>query len=136
MKKLIVFLVVGIVFSGCSYLTKGVDTAQDVAKQAEETSKDAQKTLDDIEAKKGETERELAILKAKEVYIKKRAEGVDMSNGPCLTNDLVDGWVLDIAHNPRQAVDDKPENQCAAYREGQAQHYVELDEKGNVIKAE
>ncbi|MBU1119358.1 hypothetical protein KKH43_05750 [Patescibacteria group bacterium] len=136
MKKIIILLIFGLVLAGCSSLTKGIDSAQEAADQVQETSKEAGEKLDEIEEKKGETERDLAILKAKEVFLRKKAEGVNMADGPCLSNDLIDGWVLDIGHNPRQAVDDKPGNQCAAYREGQAQHFVELDEKGNLIKAE
>jgi hypothetical protein len=60
----------------------------------------------------------------------------DLSAGPCLSNNLIPDWVADIAHNPRQAVDDLPANQCSAYREGQAHHFVELDLDGNLIRAQ
>ena len=45
------------------------------------------------------------------------------------------GWVVDIAHSPRLSIDDLPENQCPAYLQGSAQHFVELDPKGNLIRA-
>ena len=48
----------------------------------------------------------------------------------------MDGWVADIVHTPRQAVDDLPENQCQAYRAGKAFRLVELDLDGNVIRAQ
>jgi hypothetical protein len=32
-------------------------------------------------------------------------------------------------------VDDEPENQCEAYREGEAGHFVELDPEGNFIRS-
>ena len=35
-------------------------------------------------------------------------------------------WVADIAHDPREDIDDEPENQCQRYREGEASHFVEL----------
>ena len=35
--------------------------------------------------------------------------------------------LADVARDPRQDVDDEPANQCAAYREGGADHFVELD---------
>jgi hypothetical protein len=44
-------------------------------------------------------------------------------------------WVADMAHDPRQDVDDDPENQCAAYREGKADHFVELDPEGEFIRS-
>ena len=34
--------------------------------------------------------------------------------------------VCDVAHSPREAVDDLPENQCADFREGRAHHFVEV----------
>jgi hypothetical protein len=57
-----------------------------------------------------------------------------MSRGPCL-GVIKEGWVADVAHDPRREVDDRPENQCAAYREGDADHFVELDPKGNLIRS-
>lgn len=61
----------------------------------------------------------------------------DLSSGPCLLNPVENApdWVCDIAHNPRQSVDDQPGNQCSAFREGKARHFVELDEKCNFIRA-
>ena len=43
-------------------------------------------------------------------------------------------WVLDIAHQPRVDVDDQPENQCSAYREGLAENFVEFSTQGQLIK--
>ena len=74
------------------------------------------------------------IQKAREIYTKKVQEGVDMTLGPCLDNELDVDWVLDIAHEPRQAIDNFPENQCSAFREGKAKHFVELDPAGNLIQ--
>jgi hypothetical protein len=71
---------------------------------------------------------------AKRAYDRAQARGVDMSRGPCL-GVIKPGWVADVAHDPRQDVDDEPENQCAAYREGQADHFVELDPQGNFIRS-
>lgn len=76
-----------------------------------------------------------AINQAKNIYNERKAAGMDFSSGPCLSNALMLGWVLDIAHSPRLALDDLPENQCPAYREGRAKHFVELDLDGNLIRA-
>jgi len=73
-----------------------------------------------------------ALKNALNLYITKKQEGVDFTNGPCLGK-IADDWVLDIAHNPRQPVDNKRENQCADYREGRAHHFIELDPNGNLI---
>lgn len=76
-----------------------------------------------------------AVNQAKAVYKQYKELGWDFSKGPCLSNALLPDWVLDIAHNPREPIDNLPENQCSAYREGSAHHFVELDPKGNLIRA-
>jgi hypothetical protein len=68
------------------------------------------------------------------VYRQKKKENIDFDNGPCLTNDLMEDWVADVAHNPRQELDNYPENQCIAFIEGRATHFVELDPEGNLIR--
>lgn len=78
---------------------------------------------------------DVAINQAKYLYSQRKEKGEDFSKGPCLTNALMSGWVLDIVHNPRQPIDDLIENQCSAYTTGQAKHFVELDTNGNLVKA-
>lgn len=68
------------------------------------------------------------------VYAKKKAEKADLSSGPCLGS-IGEGWVLDIASNPRTAFDDKEENQCEDFRTGKVQHYLEFDLNGSLIGA-
>lgn len=75
-----------------------------------------------------------AVTLAKKIYDEKKLQNVDFKDGPCLSENLMPDWVADIAHNPRQPVDDMPKNQCAAFREGIAHHFVELDLQGNVIR--
>ena len=89
----------------------------------------------------GEAEEEgvkgTAITAAKASYEKARLEGRDLSSGPCIADPLpIPNWVADIAHDPRQPVDDDPANQCSKYRSGEAEHFVELDPDGNLIRAE
>ncbi|MEK7581520.1 MAG: hypothetical protein AAB512_04505 [Patescibacteria group bacterium] len=73
-----------------------------------------------------------ALKNALNLYIKNKQEGLDMVNGPCLGK-VADDWVLDIAHKPRQKIDDDPKNQCADFREGRVHHFIELDENGKLI---
>jgi hypothetical protein len=75
-----------------------------------------------------------AVNQAKKVYLQKKDLGIDLSDGPCLTNDLLPDWVVDVVHNPRQNIDNFPENQCAAFTEGRAKHFVEMDADGNIIR--
>ncbi|OGE16119.1 hypothetical protein A3F00_04285 [Candidatus Daviesbacteria bacterium RIFCSPHIGHO2_12_FULL_37_11] len=77
---------------------------------------------------------DVAVNQAQHVYNLRIQTGEDLSNGPCISNALMPGWVVDIVHNPRQEVDNLPENQCSAYLEGKAAHFVELDLEGNVTR--
>lgn len=63
-----------------------------------------------------------------------RGEGIDLSRGPCLGTIGID-WVVDVAHDPRQPVDDDPANQCDEYRNGRVMHFVELTLEGKVVRA-
>jgi hypothetical protein len=83
-----------------------------------------------------EQDKKLAADRAKELWRARYLEGEDLSQGPCLSNDLIPGWVGDIAHSPRVSADDQPQNQCSAFVTGQAQHFVELDPMGNVIRSQ
>jgi hypothetical protein len=74
------------------------------------------------------------IRLAQRAYAAAKANGVDMTRGPCL-GVIKEGWVADVAHDPRQDVDDEPENQCREYREGEADHFVELDPDGEFIRS-
>ena len=72
----------------------------------------------------------LCIQKCKEEFYKK----TDLSNGPCLSNQLSRGWVCDVAHNPRSDLDNKPENQCSEYGKS-ANHFVEVDLNCDIIRS-
>lgn len=75
-----------------------------------------------------------AVNQAQFLYREAKKRGVDLSSGPCLTEALMPGWVADLVHSPRQKIDDLPENQCRAYSNKDAKHFVELDLNGNVIR--
>jgi hypothetical protein len=70
---------------------------------------------------------DLGLIAAIEAY--ERVGGhEDLERGPCIAEELpgLPDWVADIAHDPREAVDDEPANQCQRYRDGEASHFVEL----------
>lgn len=75
-----------------------------------------------------------AVNQARSVYEEKKLKGYDFTNGPCLTNDLSPDWVADLVHDPRVAQDDLEKNQCQAFLEGRAKHFVELNLEGNVVR--
>jgi hypothetical protein len=57
--------------------------------------------------------------------------------GPCLLDPIPiePDWVCDVAHNPRQPVDDNPHNQCQSYLRGEAKHFVEVTPECKLIRA-
>jgi hypothetical protein len=87
-------------------------------------------------AAQSETDR--AVGAAKAAFADAKKAGVDLSDGPCIAERLpgLSDWVADVAHDPRQAVDDNPANQCRRSRQGDAGHFVELDPAGNLIRAQ
>jgi len=81
------------------------------------------------------SEQQSMIIQAQQMYQKTKAMGEDFYSGPCLGN-INSDWVADVAHSPRQAVDDQSQNQCTDYRSGKAHHFIELDLNGEIIKVE
>ena len=84
-------------------------------------------------------ERDLAMYACEDICNGFLDEGVNLSSGPCLSDNnedwVVADWVCDVAHLPRIAADDNSENQCSEYRTGQAHHFVEVDENCDIIRA-
>ena len=66
-----------------------------------------------------------------------RDAGDSMAAGPCLLDPIPaePDWVCDIAHSPRVAADNLPENQCSFYREGKSGHFIELSAECTLINA-
>lgn len=89
-------------------------------------------------ALKAKADLNLATSEARDAYNRAVADERDLANGPCLANPIaaLPDWVVDIAHNPRTPADDESTNQCSVFREGRAQHFVELDPTGQLIRAE
>lgn len=81
-------------------------------------------------------ERTQAVSMAQAAYATAKEHGTDFTNGPCIAEQLekLPDWSVDVAHNPRQPVDNQSANQCQAYRQGKTHHFVELDPNGNLIR--
>lgn len=67
------------------------------------------------------------LAKARLRYNQAVSQKMDLSNGPCL-GEIATGWVLDIAHLPREKIDNLPQNQCQDYK-----HFVEMSPQGEII---
>lgn len=87
--------------------------------------------------KKGESKQiDDIVEQAKLLYRQKQIEGMNFSSGPCLSDDVEEGWVVDVVHDPRQSIDNRSENQCLDYESGKAKHFVELDLEGEVVRVQ
>lgn len=84
------------------------------------------------------TGQETAASACKKLCESELAKGTGLSNGPCIGNPMNDfpDYVCDIAHSPRAAVDNQQENQCSAFGEGNARHFVEYTPECSFIKEE
>jgi hypothetical protein len=89
----------------------------------------------DLPKSLSKNEIDTAINQANHLYRQEKAKGRDFSSGPCLSDALLPNWVVDIAHSPRQSIDDLDQNQCPSFKQGRSLHFVELDPNGNLIRA-
>lgn len=53
-------------------------------------------------------------------------------NSQCLG--LCGTYAVDLVHVPRNAEDNLAENQCSDYNNGIVQHFIELDNQGNIVR--
>ena len=79
-------------------------------------------------------EADTAVNQAKHFYRIKKEAGENFESGPCLSNNLMPNWVVDLVHQPRASVDNLLENQCPSFYSGKSQHFVEMDLEGNIIR--
>ena len=80
-------------------------------------------------------DRDLAKKKCINLCLMERQEHRDLSKGPCLSNNIEPDWVCDVAHYPREKIDNNPEYQCPAYVNGTAHHFVEVTPNCTFIRA-
>jgi len=76
-------------------------------------------------------EQQQIINQALSLYEQRKSEGMEFSS-QCLG--VVGNYAVDIVHVPRSEDDNKIENQCEAYRDGEVTHFIELDKDGNIIR--
>jgi hypothetical protein len=81
-------------------------------------------------------DKDKAVAAAKFIYAGKAKQ--DLRAGPCIAETIpgLSDWAVDIAHDPRQPVDDQPANQCQSFRNGETHHFVELTPQGQLIRAQ
>ncbi|KKQ55843.1 MAG: hypothetical protein US74_C0022G0004 [Parcubacteria group bacterium GW2011_GWA2_38_13] len=126
MKKLLFLIFISaIVLTGCDQQPgKTADSMVDAAIGVNLIEKNIQANKD------------LAKAQCIEICRQAQREFMVLNIGPCLGNPIANmaEWVCDVAHSPRQDVDNKIENQCSSFAEGSAKHFVEVDPDCNFIK--
>jgi len=75
-----------------------------------------------------------AIRQARKLLDEKLKSGYDLENRPCLAEEIVPGWAIDIVHQPIEEVDMLEINQCQSYLEGKVENIILMDEFGHQIK--
>lgn len=80
------------------------------------------------------TEKDIAISRCIELCNWEKNRGRDLSNGPCLSENITNGWVCDVAHDPREEIDNLEENQCSEWQKT-AFHFVEVTPECKFIRA-
>ena len=124
-KRTLLLIAVGLLLAGCASPLTPLTNASKTIEQTvnSEQQKQADKTQ--------------ALVKCQQLCQDTlSSDGVDFDAGPCLSNEIAPDWVCDVAHEPRQAVDNDPANQCSAFRQGTASHFVEVDGNCNVITSQ
>ena len=76
------------------------------------------------------SDQDLAVYKANKIYQELKDRGINFSDGPCLSPEIIKDWSVDIAHNPSNSIDKLPENNCSP-----TLHQVILDPNGIIISA-
>jgi len=121
MKKVLVFVTIATTFtlSGCAPVVRFSDYVTGKVQ---------------VEQKK-QAERTVAQFKCQELCQQTLSnDGQDFPSGPCLSNEIVTDWACDVAHSPRQPIDDDPRNGCSSFREGKTHHFIEVDGNCNLIR--
>lgn len=76
-------------------------------------------------------DKDLAVIKCIDEC--KKADRININVGPCLSNNIIEDWVCDVAHDPRQDVDNFAENQCNTFGK-QAHHFIEVNTDCKLIR--
>lgn len=84
--------------------------------------------------------KDVASIESACISLCRAAEGSGqyLGNGPCLSDPTegwqpswsINDWACDVAHSPRQAIDNLPENQC----HGSYHHFVEVFANCSIIR--
>lgn len=79
---------------------------------------------------------DVAITSCLKECEKELALGAILTDGPCLSQEIVRGWACDIVNKPkRDMIDNNPINQCESYYKNNVKHIVKVTPKCEFISA-
>ena len=64
------------------------------------------------------------------------SKGIILSEGPCLSQEIVEGWACDIINQPKiDLIDNNPRNQCESYIKKDVKNIVYVSQKCTLVSA-
>jgi hypothetical protein len=64
------------------------------------------------------------------------SKGTILTDGPCLSQEIVKGWACDIINQPKiDLIDNNPKNQCQSYIKKNVKHIVYVSQKCSLVSA-
>jgi len=123
-RKLFFLTIIAIIIIGVLYYYDIWDTRQ----KLDEIKKTSEEKVDELKAHRVNVIREARMMLDIELKT-----GYDLENRPCLSEELVPGWAVDIVHQPTTEVDSMLKNQCRLYQEGKVPNIIYMDEFGHII---
>jgi hypothetical protein len=80
--------------------------------------------------------KDLAIDKCIQECLHANTKGIILTEGPCLSEEIVKGWACDVVNQPKiSIVDNNPKNQCKSYIEKNISHQVVISTKCELVSA-
>ncbi|MBU1164062.1 hypothetical protein KKA15_00695 [Patescibacteria group bacterium] len=125
MKKLLLLTIIIAIVIGVAYY-KNVKI---VRESMDKIIASSEEKLDDFKSNKAN-----AIREGRKMLDEKLISGFDLEKRPCLAEEIVPNWAIDIVHNPLEDVDSEAENQCQSYLEGRVENIILMDEYGHQIE--
>ena len=123
-KILFYLLVIGVIVIGFLYYRE----VEIVQKYVDETIAVSEEIVTQLKGHKSN-----AIRQARRLLDQKLKSGYDLVNRPCLAEEIVSGWAIDIVSQPITDKDRMKENQCQLYLEGKVKNLIIMDEYGHII---
>ena len=124
------FLIATVFVSGCILQNDEETNSTEINDISEENENHLNQTSD---------LQNFALVTCKNICQDALGNRTDLNNGPCLSDNnsdwIVSDWVCDVANSPRQGIDNLTENQCSAYINGTAHHFVEVSTNCTLIRA-